>query len=269
MSLVMRAAAEPFVRVKKLIQELIEKLVTEAAEQATKKGWCDTEMGKAENMDTLDKAKEGLAAVKNAYDVLASNTKASKDFKDAAEAVTEAISVLREYYGGALVQTQSASRASRAPPTLGGAKSDSAHVILSILEMSGEDFEELYMETEQSESEAASSYKKFDGREQGLQGREARRGQGLDVRDQVAGGGDEEWPGGPRHREPGAGCSSRLHRQVEAAVRDQGDVLRGEGAPQGGGDASARCRQAKYAQPRVQELHPHGNGQCRFSGPLR
>jgi len=127
-SLAMRVAADPFLKVKKLIQELIERLVTEAAEEATKKGFCDTEMGKAthtrdsnmdtimelnaelqgleankatleqdidtltteiselneslakqskmrgeekaQNMDTLDKAKAGLDAVKDAYDVL-------------------------------------------------------------------------------------------------------------------------------------------------------------------------------------------------------
>merc|ERR550514_1657116 len=138
-ALAMKAAADPFLKVKKLIQELIEKLVTEAAEEATKKGWCDTEMGKAEstrnyemdtviklnaklaaleatkamleeeiaqltteiaelndeltkttkartaekaeNMQTLDEAKEGLAATKDAYDVLQSFYKSAAKAK--------------------------------------------------------------------------------------------------------------------------------------------------------------------------------------------
>lgn len=127
-ALAMKIGADPFAKVRRLVQELIERLVKEAAAESSKKGWCDTSMGKAthnrdsnmdavmtlngeimaleakkatleeeiatltqeisdlndalakqtklrtqekaENMDTLDKAKAGLAAVKDAYEVL-------------------------------------------------------------------------------------------------------------------------------------------------------------------------------------------------------
>jgi len=52
-----RAAAaagqpDPFKKVRKMINQMIQKLLTEAAEEAEHKGWCDTEMGKSEVVKT-------------------------------------------------------------------------------------------------------------------------------------------------------------------------------------------------------------------------
>merc|ERR1719371_24671 len=46
-ALALKVSADPFVKVKKLIQDLIQRLIQEAADEASKKGWCDTETGKA------------------------------------------------------------------------------------------------------------------------------------------------------------------------------------------------------------------------------
>jgi len=202
-ALAMKAAADPFLKVKKLIQELIEKLVTEAAEEATKKGWCDTEMGKAEstrnyemdtviklnaklssleatkasleeeiasltteiaelndaltkttkartaekaeNMQTLDEAKEGLAATKDAYDVLAAF------YKSAGKAKVS------------LVQVQASPV--QAPGTTGGAykgNQGKAGGILAMLEVIISDFERTIKVTTKSEKEANREFVQFE-----------------------------------------------------------------------------------------------------------
>merc|ERR1719235_803767 len=106
----------------------------------------------------------------------ASYVKASTDFKDAATAVEGAIKVLKAFYEGqSFIQIRSRTRsASKAKaesedesedesdaPEFGGAKSDAAHAIMSILEMSLEDFTKLLMEVETAESEAQGAFDKL------------------------------------------------------------------------------------------------------------
>merc|ERR1719262_245389 len=84
--------------------------------------------------------------------------KASADFKAAATATQEAIGVLKEYYEGALIQTTSSNKQA---PEFGGAKSDAASSIISILEMSEENFTKMYMQTETEEGLAEKAYLKL------------------------------------------------------------------------------------------------------------
>jgi len=191
MEMVSVASSDPFEKVRGLIEQMIEKLVTEANEEATQKAFCDEETSKskaaqAEKTMTadkltsrIDKASTTKALLEDSIKELeaeiaeidagnadatkirteekASNTKASADFKAAAEAVQAAIGLLKEYYEGALIQVSSSKR----QPSFGGAKSDAASVILSILEMSGENFSKMYMEIETAEQTAATDYAKL------------------------------------------------------------------------------------------------------------
>jgi chromosome segregation ATPase len=191
MEMVSVASSDPFEKVRGLIEGMIEKLVNEANEEATQKAFCDEETSKSKKAQAeksmtsdkltsrIDKATTTKAQLEQSVKDLeaevaaldkgnaeatsirteekATNTKAAADFKEAAEAVTAAIGVLKEYYESALIQTSTSKRA----PDFGGAKGDAASSIISILEMSEENFTKMYMQIETAEQTAAADYAKL------------------------------------------------------------------------------------------------------------
>lgn len=133
--LAMHVAEDPFLKVKDLIQKLIERLVKESTEEATKRGFCNTEVGKAEtsrdarfeDTNNLDNDIQELnvkeseltsenAVLKREIKVLgeeidkavedrktekANNANVIKQAKDGRMAVAEAIDILKVFYAKA------------------------------------------------------------------------------------------------------------------------------------------------------------------------
>jgi len=189
------AASDPFVKIRGLIEDMIAKLVKEAEEDATHEAFCQKEMGASkkaqddkqmkvdkykvridkaatevatltEDVKTLekevaeiDKAQAEATEIRNTEH--ADYVKASTDFKESAEAVAKAIEVLKNFYEGSFIQLSATTTLKSKQPELGGAKSDTAHTIISVLEMSEEDFTTLLAETEETENEAAKKYKEL------------------------------------------------------------------------------------------------------------
>merc|ERR1719454_705973 len=134
-ALAVRVEADPFKKIKKLIKDLITKLLEEANEEATHKGWCDVELGtnkqtRREKSDlvitlhaeidelssSITKLKEEIteltqavaeidAAVAKATTIRdaekAKNTETISDAQQAGEAVAKALGVLQEFYAKA------------------------------------------------------------------------------------------------------------------------------------------------------------------------
>jgi hypothetical protein len=134
-----REMADPFKKVKKMIDSMITKLLEEANEEADKKGWCDKEMAvngqtredKTEEVNTLsaemDKLKADImklseqiadlavaiqeidGAMVNATEIRQDEKKKNEntieDAKDAQTAVGQAIAVLKDFYAKAATAT--------------------------------------------------------------------------------------------------------------------------------------------------------------------
>lgn len=189
-SLAYRAAADPFVKIRGMIEDMIAKLLQEAAEEATQKAFCDKEIGesKASKEDKegklgkvnarLGEAESNTAAlteevVKLSKEVAENDAamkkgtdqrseekavfvKVEKELSESEEACAAAISVLREYYeGAALVQVNSKSHAKA------GGKTEDGGGIISVLEVAESDFANSLAEVRSVESRSADEYGKM------------------------------------------------------------------------------------------------------------
>merc|ERR1719387_3322533 len=191
------ASADPFEKIKGLINDMIEKLLKEAQADATHEAFCNEEMGKTkksqedkamkldkfsarvdeteaqvgqltEEVKTLqteiseiDKAQAEATAIR--FKEKAEFEKASKDFKDSATAVAQAIEVLQNFYEGAaaFVQVSSSTTLKSRSKARETSQGDAASVIIGVLEMSQEDFTNLLAESESSEADAQQAYDKM------------------------------------------------------------------------------------------------------------
>merc|ERR1719352_401517 len=182
-------AGGPFDKVKGLIEDMISRLQTEAAEEADAKAFCDKETSESKAKQAeltassdksqvrIEKATATIAELKEKIKATQEQMaemdaaqaeatglrnkeheeymKASTEYKESAEAVANAIAVLNDYYSsGSFVQAKE-------EPELGGAKTDIASTIMSMLEVAESDFTTLLAEAEASEKEAQSSYDKL------------------------------------------------------------------------------------------------------------
>jgi len=194
-SLASRVVDDPFSKVKKMIKDLIVRLMAEANEEAEHKGWCDTELStnektrkeKTDAVETLhaeiDQLQASVAQLTEAIGELSkavaeldaamakatklrqeekqTNTDTIKDAQDAQTAVAQALVVLKEFYAKAgdataLVQRQPEIFDS-AYKGMGGESGG----VVGMLEVIQSDFARLESETEASEASAQNEYDTF------------------------------------------------------------------------------------------------------------
>merc|ERR1719198_166598 len=195
-----RVSDDPFRKVKKMIKDLITRLMEEANEEAEHKGWCDTELStneqtrkeKAEAVETLhaeiDQLEASIAKLtediseltKAVADLTAAMAKATelrqtekatneatvKDSQEAQTAVAQALTVLKEFYAKAgeatalLQQKQQPVAPAIFDSPYTGMQSENGGVI-GMLEVIQSDFARLEADTKASEATAQKEYDEF------------------------------------------------------------------------------------------------------------
>merc|ERR1719353_2845335 len=195
------AQANPFGKVKKMIKDLIVKLMEEATSETEHKGWCDTELTtnkqtrdkKTADVAELDSNIEDLtatisqltqdiadltAAVKELDAAMAKeteersaaktkNAQTVKDAKAGQVAVEQAMAVLKDFYAKAAAATalvQARGPADDAPETFDKAyqgQQASGGGVVDFLEVILTDFARLESDTAAAEAEESNEYKNF------------------------------------------------------------------------------------------------------------
>jgi len=178
------AQSDPFVKVRGLIEDMVQNLEKQAQSEATHESFCVSETTKSAKKRAakeaqvdkyttrLDKANAAVAQLKieisdlqsELQEIAKANAEAtairqkenadykqsSKDQKESIEAVAKAIEVLNNFYGSGAALVQQ--------PELGSSKTDSASNIVSFLEVAQSDFSNMLVQTETAENEAKAAY---------------------------------------------------------------------------------------------------------------
>jgi len=199
-ALATRVSADPFKKVKKMIKDLIVKLMEEAQAETEQKGWCDTEMStnkhtreeKTEAVELLsadiDELQASVASLTDQiadlqksvaeldeavakstsvrFEERAKNTQVVKEAQQAQVAIEKAMGVLNDFYAKAAEATSFAQAAHRAEPEVFGNepyKGMGAENggVLGMIEVIQSDFARLEADTTAAETASQQEYDEF------------------------------------------------------------------------------------------------------------
>merc|ERR1719217_1510213 len=188
----MASGADPFAKVKGMIQEMIDKLVQQAAEEASHKAFCDKEMSESkakieDHTSTIEKfttrkdkataaieklteelatladelatmAKQQAAMDEMRGEQKATYAEAKKDYEDGIEGLTMALQILRDYYAD---KEESLMQADQPATSTHSKATGAATGIIGMLEVAQSDFSKMLADATVEEEAAIKEYEKI------------------------------------------------------------------------------------------------------------